>query len=474
MPSGQLVLQPPPQIQPNEGAAGVMMNAIPMLGSLGSIVLVATMARPGGGGGGRSFIAAGMFLFATLGFIVVQIDRQRKQRAQQVTGSRTEYLRYLGNVRRVARDAADQQRRALTWHHPDPASLPALAEERSRVWEHSATDPHFLHVRYGLCAQPLALDLVPPESAPIDEVDPAAASALHRLLVVHRAAARPAGVHRPAGLRPDRGLRRRGAGPRARPGDDLLGDRLPVPRQPDRRGALLRRPPGPLGLGQVAAPRPEPGAVRRGRADADGDHLAGRPRRRCCRPTSATGRASVPTSGRRRRTSCWSPTGSSCRPATTSYPPTGCTASPCSTCRPAGRSSRTPPGCASSCSTSRCRRARPGAGARAPAARGADPRQGRPVRPGHGRGVRAPAHPAAHRRRGRRRGHRGRRDHRPERLHGPARARRRPHLRPHRRLAPPAGARPAAGADRARRGRRRWSTSTSRSPPSRAWARTGW
>ena len=41
-------------------------------------------------------------------------------------------------------------------------------------------------MRYGLCAQPLALELVPPESAPIDDVDPAAASALHRLLVVHR------------------------------------------------------------------------------------------------------------------------------------------------------------------------------------------------------------------------------------------------------------------------------------------------
>lgn len=186
MPSGQLVLQPPPQIEQNEGAAGVMMNAIPMLGSLGSIVLVATMARPGAGTSGRSFIAAGMFLFATLGFIVVQIDRQRKQRAQQVTGSRTEYLRYLANVRRVARDAADQQRRALTWHHPDPANLPALAEERSRLWDRSLSDSDFLQVRYGLCQQPLALELVPPESSPVDDVDPAAASALHRLLVVHR------------------------------------------------------------------------------------------------------------------------------------------------------------------------------------------------------------------------------------------------------------------------------------------------
>ncbi|SDC87346.1 type VII secretion protein EccCa [Nocardioides lianchengensis] len=183
LPTGQIVLQAPPEIQPHEGAGGVLMNAIPMLGSLGSIVLVATM---GSATAGRSYIAAGMFLFATLGFIVVQIDRQRKQRTQQVTGSRTEYLRYLANVRKLAREAADQQRRALTWHHPDPSSLPSLAEERSRLWEHGASDERFLQIRYGLCHQPLSLELVPPESAPIDQVDPAAASALHRLLVVHR------------------------------------------------------------------------------------------------------------------------------------------------------------------------------------------------------------------------------------------------------------------------------------------------
>lgn len=178
-------MQPPPQLQPSEGGAGVAMNAIPMLGSLGSIVLVAGL---GGDRGNQAlrFIAAGMFLFATIGFIIVQIDRQRKQRQQQVTGSRTEYLRYLSTVRKVARDAASQQRRALTWTHPAPSALPALAEDRSRIWERSASDDAFLQVRYGTCAQPLALELVPPESAPVDEVDPASASALHRLLVVHR------------------------------------------------------------------------------------------------------------------------------------------------------------------------------------------------------------------------------------------------------------------------------------------------
>jgi S-DNA-T family DNA segregation ATPase FtsK/SpoIIIE len=186
LPTGQIVLQPPPEIEQHEGASGVLMNAIPMLGSLGSIVLVASMAGQSGANAGRSYLAAGMFLFATLGFIVVQLDRQRKQRTQQVTGSRTEYLRYLSHVRQLARDAADQQRRALTWHHPEPTALPALAEERSRVWERTSADEGYLHVRYGTCTQPLSTELVPPQSAPIDQVDPACASALHRLLVVHR------------------------------------------------------------------------------------------------------------------------------------------------------------------------------------------------------------------------------------------------------------------------------------------------
>ena len=174
------------EIQESEGASGVLMNAIPMLGSLGSIVLVATM----GGGGqqdGRSFLAAGMFLFATLGFIIVQIDRQRKQRAQQVTGSRTEYLRYLANIRKVARDAADAAA-------PGPQLAPPRARRAARAGR-GAHPP--VGARPGrpatscTCATASApsrcrTELVPPESAPVDQVDPAAASALHRLLVVHR------------------------------------------------------------------------------------------------------------------------------------------------------------------------------------------------------------------------------------------------------------------------------------------------
>jgi len=182
VPAGTVVLDPPPEVHPREGSSGVVMNAIPLLGSLGSIALVATMGRAGGG---RALIAAGLFLFSTLAFVLVQVDRQRRQRSQQLTGPRTAYLRYLAEVRRTVRDAAMRQRRALTWRHPHPADLAALAAERSRVWERGESHPRFLHVRYGVCAQPLALDLVAPTAPTGHETDPVATRAVRRLVSVH-------------------------------------------------------------------------------------------------------------------------------------------------------------------------------------------------------------------------------------------------------------------------------------------------
>jgi DNA segregation ATPase FtsK/SpoIIIE, S-DNA-T family len=187
LPTGEVVLQAPPGIERAAGASGLLTNAVPMLGSLGSLVLVATTAGPAAGGRGRALLTAGLFLASTLGFVVLQLERQRRQRAQVVTDRRVRYLRYLGTVRRTAREAGAQQRAALLWRHPDPSALPALAEERSRVWEHAVTDAAFLQVRYGVSAQPLSLALVPPESTSIDqEADLVAGAALQRLLDIHR------------------------------------------------------------------------------------------------------------------------------------------------------------------------------------------------------------------------------------------------------------------------------------------------
>jgi len=181
MPSGQLAVEPPPELVPHEGIGGALMMALPMLASVGAIVFVSA-ANPGG----RGLIAGGMFLVAMLGFVGVQIDRQRKQRSRKVIGARREYLTYLAGVRRTARTAAEQQREALTWLHPEPASLPALAEERSSLWERTSDSADLLQVRYGVAPQPLALELVPPETQAVEQLDPVSVSALHRLLVVHR------------------------------------------------------------------------------------------------------------------------------------------------------------------------------------------------------------------------------------------------------------------------------------------------
>ena len=267
LPTGRIVLRAPPRLEPDEGAGGVLMNAIPMLGSLGSIVLVATT---GGGTGGRGYVAAGGFLVATLGFVLVQLDRQRRQRARQVSGPRTEYLRHLGGVRRAAREAADQQRRALTWHHPDPGALPGAGR---------GALPGVGAPRLRRPPPARALRTARPAFVPGAG---AAGGRTHRPGRPGRgdgtapparraaAAARPADVDRPAGLRPGRGLRTRGTGPRPGPRHDLLGHRLPLPRAPRRRRALLGAGPRPLGLGQVAPARPERPSVRRRGADADG------------------------------------------------------------------------------------------------------------------------------------------------------------------------------------------------------------
>ncbi|MEO5608413.1 MAG: type VII secretion protein EccCa [Ornithinibacter sp.] len=180
VPTGRIVLQPPPEITPSEGASGLLLQAVPMLGSLGTIGFVA-MSQDGP----RAWFTAGMFLVASVGFVLASGVRQRQQHTAGVLAARREYLAYLAEVRGTIREAATRQRRASLWDYPDPASLPMIAAEGTRVWERSAADQDFLQVRMGTTAQPLCLTLEPPETPPLAQLDPVAASALHRLLSTH-------------------------------------------------------------------------------------------------------------------------------------------------------------------------------------------------------------------------------------------------------------------------------------------------
>jgi len=181
VPSGSIQLQPPPELQPSDGVSGLLSNLIPMVGSVGSIVFVA-VSQPGV----KGMVTAGMFLVASLGFVAVNGWRQRSQHQAGTVGQRREYLAYLAELRGTVREAAKAQRRAALWSSPDPRSLAAVAEEGSRVWERGADHPEFGRARLGLGAQPLCLDLLAPQTAPLAQLDPVAASAAHRFLLTHR------------------------------------------------------------------------------------------------------------------------------------------------------------------------------------------------------------------------------------------------------------------------------------------------
>ena len=300
-----------------------------MLGSVGSIVLVVgdepdlrRRSNP------RAMIAAGMFLFATIGFIVVQIDRTAE--AAHAAADRLPHGVPPVPRRTSARWPATPPTSSaptLTWHHPDPSALPSLAEDRVRLWEHTPSDENFLHVRYGLSAQPLSLELVPPDSAPIEQVDPAAASALHRLLVVHRVQ-----PNLPASI------------------DLRAFDRIELTGDEEQARSLARS----MVCSATAFHNPEhlvvavlcsddhlahwdwlkwlPHSLSGQQGDAVGPRRMvttspRRPRRDAAagpqRPAPVRRRRGA----RRRRTSCSSSTAASCRRATTSSRPTGCTAS---------------------------------------------------------------------------------------------------------------------------------------------------
>ncbi|MFN3950491.1 type VII secretion protein EccCa [Microbacterium sp.] len=179
-PTGRIVLQAPPELVPNEGGSGILTSLLPMLGSVGAIVMV-TISNSGPTG----FLIGGMFLLSSLGFVAVNGWRQRAQRNAEVLGNRREYLAYLSDLRETVRVAARKQRRHGGWVMPAPAALPYIAEERSRVWERQPGDETFLLARIGVADQPLSLTLEAPELPPLAQLDPVAASAAHRFMLTH-------------------------------------------------------------------------------------------------------------------------------------------------------------------------------------------------------------------------------------------------------------------------------------------------
>ncbi|MFI7123873.1 type VII secretion protein EccCa [Amycolatopsis sp. NPDC049868] len=175
---GEIALQEPPAVpeQPSGGVSSILIYA-PM--SLSSLAMVLIFLRPGSGL--IAYIGGGIMVLASIGMIVAQFMRSSLQHKQKLHGDRRDYLRYLTQLRRTVRSAVAGQQKAGLWLHPDPGSLWSTALS-SRLWERRPAHEDFGEARLGLGTQRSTLQLVPPETKPVEDLEPLAAHALRRFL----------------------------------------------------------------------------------------------------------------------------------------------------------------------------------------------------------------------------------------------------------------------------------------------------
>ncbi|HEY2577204.1 MAG TPA: type VII secretion protein EccCa [Streptosporangiaceae bacterium] len=184
MPQGEILLEPPPEIpEPVNDGMQQTLTYLPMLAM--SFGMVAMMS--GSGSGPLRWVGGGAMGLGMGGMAVGQFARGKGDRKLKLNGQRRDYLRYLGQVRRKVRRAAAAQREALEWTSPDPVALGWLVADGdlARVWERRPADPDFCSVRLGKGTQHLAVRLIPPETKPVEDLDPLCSGALRRFVQAH-------------------------------------------------------------------------------------------------------------------------------------------------------------------------------------------------------------------------------------------------------------------------------------------------
>jgi S-DNA-T family DNA segregation ATPase FtsK/SpoIIIE len=154
----------------------MLLPAVMILGSAGFIFI--------GGFSVASMAMGGLIMLSTVGMMSGGMGGRRTNRKAQTATERTDYLRYLDHVRGEIAQTRDQQRAALQWVHPDPASLWSIAGRR-RMWERRPSSSDFTDVRVGLGPQRLARRLRAPQTGPFESLDPIGAVALRRLMRTH-------------------------------------------------------------------------------------------------------------------------------------------------------------------------------------------------------------------------------------------------------------------------------------------------
>ncbi|HKR50473.1 MAG TPA: type VII secretion protein EccCa [Pseudonocardiaceae bacterium] len=183
MPGGEVHLEPPPEV-PRVIPGNIVQKSLPVVMIAAVLGMVVFVFTTGDAKSNPVFLLFPiMMLVSTIGMFAGG-GRGRGQAKAEMNEDRKDYLRYLAQMRERARQAAQEQRAALEWNHPDPAALWSIAGSR-RMWERRSGDPDFCHVRICRGSQRLATRLVPPQTGPVDELEPITTVALRQFVRAH-------------------------------------------------------------------------------------------------------------------------------------------------------------------------------------------------------------------------------------------------------------------------------------------------
>ncbi len=180
-PKGEITLQEPPELpEPTKRnlSGGLMMLPMGLGMAAGGLVMFA------GGGGAGSSLTPGLMGVSMLGMALMGVFRGGGDRKRKLNSDRRDYMRYLSQERRKVRKAAEMQRAAQRWHHPPPDQLGELVPT-DRLWERRATDDDFAHTRLAIGSQRLSLRLTPPQTRPVEDLEPLSVVSLRRFIQAH-------------------------------------------------------------------------------------------------------------------------------------------------------------------------------------------------------------------------------------------------------------------------------------------------
>ena len=177
-------LEPPPEL-PRTIEVSAWKKALPWVFGIVIVGMVAMMFIMGF----RQMNPMYLFFMAMMGIALFSSMQSQGANTEmstpEVNSERAEYLRYLSGKTEEIRAAANAQKASAEWSHPDPDVLEAVLDG-PRMWERGASDPDYLHIRFGRDEVTLASKIkVKPVDSELD-LEPVTKTAVQNMRAVQQ------------------------------------------------------------------------------------------------------------------------------------------------------------------------------------------------------------------------------------------------------------------------------------------------